>query len=70
MTEELILAELKHLPDSLKTEVLHFAAFLKKEYAAKPATTRTTQRIFGRTAGKYALTTDFDAPLSDFTDYM
>jgi hypothetical protein len=70
MTEELILAELQHLPDSLKIEVLHFAAFLKKEYSSKPEMTRPAKRVFGRAAGKYTLAADFDAPLTDFADYM
>ncbi len=72
MTEKMILSEIHQLPESLKLEVFHFIAFLKKEYAQKEnrLTTVPNNRIFGISKGKYILAEDFDAPLEDFNDYM
>lgn len=70
ITDQLLLAEIHQLPESLKWEVLHFILFLRKEYAPKMEQMPPSKRIFGRTRGKYTLAADFDAPLEDFKDYM
>jgi len=68
MTEKLILSQLYQLPEHLKKEVLHYIAFLTKEYVNQ--TQKPKKRTFGSAKGKYQLTPDFDAPLDDFKEYM
>ncbi len=70
MTEKLILSEIYALPENLKIEVLHFVKFLKQENAGKNIDNPVTKRIFGISKGKYKLSSDFDAPLEDFKDYV
>lgn len=70
MTEKLILSEIYQLPENLKLEVLHFIVFLKQEYNSKKIEKTNTKRVFGRSAGRYKLASDFDAPLDDFEEYM
>jgi hypothetical protein len=71
MQEQFILSQLYTLPESLKTEVLHFILFLKAEYERNsPPSTEKKQRVFGRSKGRYKMAADFDDPLEDFKDYM
>lgn len=69
MTEEkAILAQLEKLPEQLKQEVLHYAEFLQKNYAAQFR--KVKNRKAGSAKGKYKLAPDFDEPLEDFREYM
>ncbi len=69
MTEEkAILAQIEQLPEQLKQEVLHYAEFLQKKYAAQKQKNRN--RRAGSAKGKYILAPDFDEPLEDFKEYM
>lgn len=69
MTEEKsILAQIQQLPEQLKQEVLHYAEFLQKKYAAQKKENKN--RKAGSAKGKYKLAPDFDAPLEDFEKYM
>ena len=69
MTEEkAILAQIQQLPEQLKQEVLHYAEFLQKKYAAQKR--KSKNRKAGSAKGKYKLAPDFDAPLEDFEEYM
>ncbi|MHA4738665.1 type II toxin-antitoxin system VapB family antitoxin [Dyadobacter sp. MSC1_007] len=70
MDKEAILTDIDNLPENLQHEVLHFIAFLKKEYVEKSGNDGQQPRIFGRTRGKYKMAPDFDKPLEDFKDYM
>lgn len=68
MTEEMILAEIQQLPETLKLEVLHFVRFLRQEKIQSEP--KISERIFGLSKGRYKLADDFDAPLDDFKEYM
>ena len=70
MTEKMILSEIYQLPENLKREVLHFIVFLKQDYSLKKIEKNKSNRIFGRSKGRYTLAPDFDAPLDDFKEYM
>ncbi len=70
MTEKLILQEIYALPENLKMEVLHYVMFLKQENAGKKVDKPFNKRIFGISKGKYKLSSDFDAPLEDFKEYI
>ena len=70
MTDKLILSEIYQLPETLKLEVLHFTQFLKKEYEQKVVSKSNSERVFGRSKGRYKLSADFDAPMEDFKEYM
>jgi hypothetical protein len=56
--------KIETLPVEMQKEVSLFADFLlsKSSYSATPR--------FGSLKGKIHLSADFDAPLSDFNDYM
>ncbi|MBK6946832.1 MAG: DUF2281 domain-containing protein [Haliscomenobacter sp.] len=69
MTDKSILSEIHQLPESLKLEVLHFIAFLKKEYGGTVKGIKQAKRVFGRSKGKYSLSPDFETPLEDFKEY-
>ena len=68
--EKQILVEIQQLPESLKAEVLHFIGFLKQTYQSKKETSPIQKGGFGNSKGRYVLSTDFDAPLEDFKEYM
>lgn len=68
MTEEMILAEIQQLPETLKLEVLHFVRFLRQEKIQSQS--ELSERVFGLSKGRYKLADDFDAPLEDFKEYM
>lgn len=70
MTDKSLILEIQQLPESLKEEVMHFIAFLKKEYSNQPAAPEKGKSTFGSAKGKYQLSPDFDEPLEDFKDYM
>lgn len=69
MTEEkAILAQIQQLPEQLKQEVLHYAEYLQKKYAAQNQ--KKINRKAGSAKGKYKLAPDFDAPLEKFEKYL
>lgn len=70
MTDELILSRLYQLPEALKKEVLHYIGFLQKKHVDQAQSVVHKKRQFGSTKNKYKLSTDFNAPLEDFKDYM
>jgi len=77
MTEQLVLFQLKQMPDNLKQEVLDFIAFLFAKYKKtdpKPnlsgSVPKNPKPAFGCGVVNVKLAPDFDAPLDDFKDYM
>ncbi|MBK9249958.1 MAG: DUF2281 domain-containing protein [Ignavibacteria bacterium] len=70
MTDQQIISEIHQLPESAQMEVLHYIFFLKQEHLSPKKSKRSTNRVFGRSKGKYTLSPDFDAPLDDFNEYM
>lgn len=68
-TEKEILAHLHNLPEQLKTEVLHYVAFLSHTYASDGEEPKRYKRKFGSAAGKYKMAPDFNEPLDDFKAY-
>lgn len=70
MTDQQILSEIHQLPESAQLEVMQYITFLKQEHLFLKKSKRTTNRVFGRSKGKYTLLPDFDAPLDDFNEYM
>jgi len=65
MTDKSLIMEIHQLPERLKEEVMHFIAFLKKEYAAQPEVPKAGKRVFGSSNGNYQLSPDFDEPLEE-----
>lgn len=61
-----------NMPDSLKTELLHYAEYLLEKY---PNLKKTNERIekghgYGSWAGQIIMSDDFDEPLEDLEEYM
>lgn len=69
MSERLILENLQKLPENLRNEVLDFIAFLVSKNK-KSAVIEKKRPKFGSAKGKYEMSSDFDAPLEDFKEYM
>jgi hypothetical protein len=67
-SDQLIVFQLQQLPDSLKKEVLDFIGMLFSKHNLKPA--HKNKPKFGSAKGKYKMSSDFDAPLEIFKDYM
>ena len=55
MTDKSLIMEIHQLPERLKEEVMHFIAFLKKEYATQPEAPKAGKRVFGSSKGNYQL---------------
>ena len=60
------------LPESLKTELLHYAEYLREKY---PNNQRDPEKIetaqgYGSWAGQIIMSDDFDEPLEDLAEYM
>ncbi len=71
MSEQMILANLQRLPDSLKNEVMDFIEFLlSKNQNSKTSENEKKRPKFGSAKGNYRMSADFDAPLDDFKEYM
>ncbi len=59
--------QISQLPEQMKGEVAQFIQFLLyKQKETKPI----KKRQFGFAKGKIKIMDDFDAPLSEFNDYM
>lgn len=69
MSEQMILAYMERLPDSLKSEVIDFIEFLLAKNK-NLINVEKKQPKFGCAKGKYQMSADFDAPLDDFKEYM
>ena len=69
-----LIATIESLPESLQTEILHYAEFLAAKHARSvstpPTTTPKKYRQAGSMQGAFILADDFDAPLEDLKDYM
>ncbi len=61
-----------NLPESLKTELLHYAEYLQEKYPNNKQSTEKieTVRGYGSWAGQIIMSDDFDEPLEDLAEYM
>ena len=61
-----------NLPESLKTELLHYAEYLIEKYPNNEQSQEKmeTDRGYGSWAGKIIMSDDFDEPLEDLLEYM
>ena len=67
MTNTSLKLEINSLPKSLRDEVADFVDFLKKKTKTK---SKLKTREFGYAKGKIKLTSDFDATLDEFNEYI
>ncbi|NER45686.1 MAG: DUF2281 domain-containing protein [Symploca sp. SIO1A3] len=60
------------LPESLKTELLHYAEYLQEKYPnnQQPHKKMETAHGYGSWAGQIIMSDDFDEPLEDLAEYM
>jgi hypothetical protein len=62
-----------NMPDTLKTELLHYAEYLLNKYPiAKTVEEQPTkqQHGYGSWAGQIFMSSDFDEPLEELEEYM
>ncbi|NEP13808.1 MAG: DUF2281 domain-containing protein [Symploca sp. SIO2C1] len=61
-----------NLPESLKTELLHYAEYLQEKYPHNQQfqSRMETAHGYGSWAGKIIMSDDFDEPLEDLAEYM
>jgi Protein of unknown function (DUF2281) len=69
MSNQVILAYMDKLPDSLKNEVIDFIEFLLLKNKNSIQNEKRRPK-FGSAKGRYQMSSDFDAPLEDFKEYM
>lgn len=69
MTDLRLYTKISSLPDSLRSEVVDFIDFLSTK-RRRNKTKSKKNRVFGYAKGKIELKPDFDAPITDFKDYM
>lgn len=67
MTNTTLKLEINSLPKELRAQVADFVEFLKKKSKSK---SKLKEREFGFASGKITLSSDFDEPLDEFSDYM
>lgn len=67
MTNTTLKIEINSLPKALREEVSDFVEFLKKKTKTK---SKLKAREFGFAKGKIKLSSDFDAPLDEFKNYV
>ncbi|MFM7714901.1 MAG: DUF2281 domain-containing protein [Microcystis sp.] len=80
MSIDLVLKNIvENMPDTLKTELLHYAEYLltksdqtEEDKQASQASVTVKKTLAGSMKGTFVLplADDFDAPLEDFEDYM
>jgi hypothetical protein len=74
MTEQLILSQIKQLPDSLKVQIADYIEFLVMKYSdsIKEERLKSNKRVshFGNAKGQVVMSDDFNEPLEDFAEYM
>ncbi|MEM1170368.1 MAG: DUF2281 domain-containing protein [Cyanobacteria bacterium P01_H01_bin.35] len=61
-----------NLPESLKTELLHYAEYLQEKYPNNKQSTEKIENLrgYGSWAGKIIMSDDFDEPLEDLLDCL
>jgi len=61
-----------NLPESLKTELLHYAEYLREKYPNNKQSQEKmeTDRGYGSWADQIIMSDDFDEPLEDLAEYM
>lgn len=70
MNEQLITSKIQQISSQkLKQELLFFLDFLLAKQYKDEKTVKKSPK-FGCAKGIFKMTTDFDAPLEDFKDYM
>ncbi len=69
MNDQLILLQLKQMPENLRQEVLDFIAFLLSKHQKNNPKVKT-KPTFGCGAVQIVIAPDFDEPLEDFKAYM
>lgn len=75
MSEQMILLQLKELPESLKKEIMDYIEFLVLKYQKNQSFTisqnpKERPSYFGNAKGEVIMSDDFDEPLADFAEYM
>lgn len=67
-----IFQTLVKMPESLKTEILHYAKYLLDRYAQSESHSATLEGIqgYGSWVGQIFMSDDFDQPLEDLKEYM
>ena len=60
------------LPESLKTELLHYAEYLREKYPNNKQSQEKMATVhgYGSWAGHIIMSDDFDEPLEDLAEYM
>lgn len=61
-----------NMPDSLKTELLHYAEYLLEKYSNIQKSQKQIEKPhgYGSWAGQIIISDDFDEPLEDLEEYM
>lgn len=61
-----------NMPDSLKTELLHYAEYLIEKYQKIKKSDEQIEKShgYGSWAGQIFMSDDFDEPLADLEEYM
>lgn len=61
-----------NLPESLKTELLHYAEYLIEKYPNNKQSQESMEanQGYGSWSGKIIMSDDFDEPLEDLAEYM
>lgn len=67
MTDIQLYTKLQYLKPSLKSEVYDFVDFL---FLKQKKELKSSKPVFGCAKGRFKMTTDFDAPLDEFKEYM
>jgi hypothetical protein len=68
MDNQAILLKIQALPENMKKEALDYIEFLLQKYQSAQKVKKTPKLGSGK--GIFKMADDFDAPLSDFKDYM
>jgi hypothetical protein len=68
MSEDVLVQQIRSLPDEVKKELFDFAEFLIKKHSQTDVK-KTPKAGFGKDLISY-IAPDFDAPLDEFKEYM
>jgi hypothetical protein len=60
------------MPESLKTEILHYAKYLLEKHGTSESSQEKLEEIhgYGSWVGQIFMSDDFDQPLEDLKEYM
>ena len=60
------------MPESLKTEILHYAKYLLKKHGTSESSQEKLEELhgYGSWACQIVMSDDFDQPLEDLKEYM